>query len=474
LTQEQITDSVNGNYSASYQYDNVGNRLQSSVKGVTTSYTYDENDRLIQQGSTVYSYDANGNTLSKNAAGQVSQYTYNNQDKLVAVQQGADSIFYQYNSDGIRTQKTQNGVATKFIVDENRNYAQVLVEDNPLQRVVYSYGDDLISQNRNGAWAFYHYDGLGSTRRLSNAAGVVTDAYDYEAFAETLNKTGSTANAYLFTGEQFDGSLNQYYLRARYYDQGSGRFTQMDSYQGNNADPVTLHKYVYTNSNPINGVDPSGYMTLMDLVEAMDGIEIQGASRAVASGQLRRAVKNIIEATVKDFVSARNVIRNCLKKSKKSCDIDIPILIVGGDNPEMADHIMGAQTKAAWSDEEATNWVPAGFFHSFSKRKKQKIKGVDWYIGKNGCTATDKENAVKKYGPKVDCDEFPMNAMDLGGPEHYPAFVSLRYVPGGQNKSIGAMWGQLADHSGMKSNLNKKALVVAWKEIPMSVWIPDK
>jgi len=119
------------------------------------------------------------------------------------------------------------------------------VEENPLQQVVYSYGDDLISQNRNGTVAFYHYDGLGSTRRLSNAVGVLTDAYDYEAFGETLNKTGSTENAYLFTGEQLDSSLNQYYLRARYYDQGSGRFTQMDGYQGRMGDPVSLHKYLY-------------------------------------------------------------------------------------------------------------------------------------------------------------------------------------------------------------------------------------
>jgi RHS repeat-associated protein len=62
----------------------------------------------------------------------------------------------------------------------------------------------------------------------------------------------------LFAGEQFDSTLDQYYLRARYYDQSQGRFTQQDTWMGRNHDPVTLHKYLYTHSDPVNGIDPSG------------------------------------------------------------------------------------------------------------------------------------------------------------------------------------------------------------------------
>jgi hypothetical protein len=32
----------------------------------------------------------------------------------------------------------------------------------------------------------------------------------------------------------------------------------MDSYEGT-TDPSTLHKYLYTRDNPVNGVDPTGY-----------------------------------------------------------------------------------------------------------------------------------------------------------------------------------------------------------------------
>lgn len=65
-----------------------------------------------------------------------------------------------------------------------------------------------------------------------------------------------------------DRELNFYYLRARWMDVATGRFTQSDSYAGHNHDPRSLHKYAYANGNPINGLDPSGYSTLLETSEA--------------------------------------------------------------------------------------------------------------------------------------------------------------------------------------------------------------
>lgn len=52
-----------------------------------------------------------------------------------------------------------------------------------------------------------------------------------------------------------------YYLRAHYYKPELGRFWTMDSYEGNNSDPLSLHKYLYCHANPVNLVDPSGLFT---------------------------------------------------------------------------------------------------------------------------------------------------------------------------------------------------------------------
>ena len=62
----------------------------------------------------------------------------------------------------------------------------------------------------------------------------------------------------LYTGEQYDSALSQYYLRARYYNPSNGLFNRIDPYAGNTHDPQSLHKYLYCHANPINGIDPSG------------------------------------------------------------------------------------------------------------------------------------------------------------------------------------------------------------------------
>ena len=237
---------------------------------MSTAYVYDDNDRITSQGGTSYTYDDNGNTLTESIDADLTTYTYDAKNKLTGVEKlvggTTSNSSYTYNSDGIRTSQTVEGTETKYVVDSNRDYAQVLFELDSADavQVQYTYGDDLISQDRSGSVSYYHYDGLGSTRALSNGAGDVIDTYNYEAFGELLNSTGSSDNSYLFTGEQFDSGLGQYYLRSRYYDQGVGRFTQQDTWMGHKQEPITLHKYLYANSDPANWTDPTGNFGLFE------------------------------------------------------------------------------------------------------------------------------------------------------------------------------------------------------------------
>ena len=73
-----------------------------------------------------------------------------------------------------------------------------------------------------------------------------------------LASTGSTPNAYLYTGAQLDPNVGFYYLRARYYDPQRGRFFASDPEEGNIYEPMSLHRYLYANANPITFYDPSG------------------------------------------------------------------------------------------------------------------------------------------------------------------------------------------------------------------------
>ncbi len=272
LTDEVVSESGLEVYNANYIYDWVGNRKYETVTDgstVETAYAYDLNDRLTSQGGTVYTHDDNGNTKTETLDAVVTTYFYDAKNKMTSVDKGGVVTGYAYDSNGIRTSKTEAGVTTQFVVDLNRAYAQVLEEvvgdiGTAAASVVYTYGHDLLNQDRGGDFRFYSYDGLGSTRALTNGAGEVTDTYDYEAFGEVLNSTGESVNAYKYTGEQEDAETGNYYLRARYLDPSIGRFTQQDTYMGRDNEPASLHKYLYGNANPVMYTDPSGNMSLIE------------------------------------------------------------------------------------------------------------------------------------------------------------------------------------------------------------------
>lgn len=101
-------------------------------------------------------------------------------------------------------------------------------------------------------------------RRVLLSECAITDTYDYDAFGNLLHSTGTTANNYLFAGEQFDTNLNLYYNRARYLSTNTGRFWTMDTYEGDPQSPLSLHKYLYTAANPVDVTDPSGQVGLVD------------------------------------------------------------------------------------------------------------------------------------------------------------------------------------------------------------------
>ena len=261
LTEESITDPVNGDHHSQYQYDEVGNRTEDTINGVTTGYSYDANDRLQNQGTTTFTYDDNGNTLQEISAAGSKQYIWDARDRLVEAVTPTDSLQFAYDINGIRTGRSANGNTTNYVVDHNQQYAQVLAEtESGATTKQYTYGDDLLSQTEgSGQEKFFLYDGLGTTRALADNSEAVTDTYAYEAFGEVVGSNGSSDNSYRYTGEQYDSGLNQYYLRARYYDQRVGRFSQMDIWVGQIQDPVTLHKFIYANADPIENVDPSGH-----------------------------------------------------------------------------------------------------------------------------------------------------------------------------------------------------------------------
>ena len=187
----------------------MGNRqsASSSLSGVNSgSFTYTVDDE-----TSTDTYDANGNTTTSGGK----TFTFDSENHMTSMTGNGKVVTMVYDAFGNRVSKTVNGVTTQYLVEDDVNptgLPQVVEETvNGAVTRSYTYGLERISEAQpiQGVWtpSFYEYDGAGSVRQLTNAAISVTDTYEYDAFGNAVNKTGTTPNNYLYRGEQYDPTL---------------------------------------------------------------------------------------------------------------------------------------------------------------------------------------------------------------------------------------------------------------------------
>ena len=281
-----------------YEYDAAGNRIkQVDENGTIIEYAYNSNDQLLSYGDTTLDYDANGNLIRKSKAGEVTDYTFDLENQLVGVDGPAGQVAYQYDASGERIARTELGDQVNFLVDTQNltGVSQVLVEYDASETILaeYTFSTELIGQDRNGVNHYHHFDANDNVRFLSDSAGTVTDHYRYSAFGIDLETTGTTENAYRFAGQRYGNSENLSFLRARSYDATTGRFISRDPFEGVLSDPVSLHRYLYANSNPIAFRDPTGLFSLAELGTASSILANIQASYASALSTILKSTYEI-------------------------------------------------------------------------------------------------------------------------------------------------------------------------------------
>jgi RHS repeat-associated protein len=240
----------------------------------TSTYAYDASDRLAMDAAG-FQYDMLGNLK---ATPDGTTYTYDAANRLVQTVKGTVTTTYQYDALGHLVRRAVNGVATDFVLDEGGRLPRLLGEVQGTTETLYAHGPDGLHAQRqwlNGVAQGMVYplgDGLGSVRNLTDASGVVTRSVSYDAWGVLRHATGTApagASGLGYTGEQQFGD-GIVHLRARAYAPQWGRFLQRDTFAGFPTRPQSLHRYAYTENNPVNWTDPSGRWveTAFDVISA--------------------------------------------------------------------------------------------------------------------------------------------------------------------------------------------------------------
>ena len=222
-----------------YTYDLGGNILKKERFAYadttnpleTVTYTYGDanwRDKLTAVNGNAIRYDAIGNPLNDGTW----TYTWQNGRQLQKMQKSGVTAEFVYNADGLRVQKTVNGVATKYTL-HGKNVVHMTSGTDKLH---FFYD----AQNRpavvvyNGTAYAYVKSLQGDIVAILDENGNAVVSYGYDAWGAPLWCTGELAETlgkvqpFRYRGYVYDEETGLYYLRSRFYNSSLCRFIDMD------------------------------------------------------------------------------------------------------------------------------------------------------------------------------------------------------------------------------------------------------
>jgi RHS repeat-associated protein len=194
----------------------------------------------------------------------VTEYWRVGDNRLMGVNANNHTISYEYDRAGMRTAQTVDGVRTNYLLDVSRENPVVVAEYSPAGTPIttYTYGVNSISQQRGSDESFFLMDGHSGVRILTDKLGNLTDTSSYDTYG---NVTNPLSAEFGYRGESFEDLTRLQYLRARYYEPSTGRFLGVDPFEGAVNSPVSRHRYLYGNANPVSYSDPSGKISVLEV-----------------------------------------------------------------------------------------------------------------------------------------------------------------------------------------------------------------
>lgn len=122
---------------------------------------------------------------------------------------------------------------------------------------------------------------------MIDLSGTEVASYVYDAWGNIKDTKGEPTireiNPIRYRGYVYDTETSLYYLQSHYYDPFAGRFLNADAYCDTmSGSPLSTNMFAYCENNPVNYLDPNGYVALVDdLVYAL--IALTAATVAICS-----------------------------------------------------------------------------------------------------------------------------------------------------------------------------------------------
>jgi RHS repeat-associated protein len=275
-----ITDAVDNGRSAAYSYDSLY-RLSTATTTGSTAYpkwgvseVYDRYGNRSDQNQTFgsppmnhvmldathnrisgapYSYDLSGNMTNDG----VNTLVYDGENRATSATNGGSSGAYTYDGNGLRIKKVSGGTTTVTIFSGGLDIAEYVngaAPSSPTNEYVYS-GTQKIALLQSGTTYYLHNDHL-SLRVRTNTSGAIVDQRGHYPFGETwYSPSGAPL---IFTSYYRDAESGNDFAKARSYVNRLGRFASVDPLAGSIANSQSLNRYLYTQDDPLNNLDPSG------------------------------------------------------------------------------------------------------------------------------------------------------------------------------------------------------------------------
>jgi RHS repeat-associated protein len=283
--------------SASYTYDENGNRLTKTESLVTDVYTYTGNRLESVSGSSNahYTYSDNGAVTSYVKNGITVYLDYTPTGAIESISYGDTKITYEYdalNRRASRTQTTGSVTSTQTYTYAADKLVKV-VDGVHTRDYFYTPTGELVAMMINGVlYATYTNEQGSVIATVSTATGEKTLIH-YDAWG-AMSVQGNTTVDLGFVGAFYEQELGLSILGPRVYDPSLGRFLQKDPLPGTVLNELSQNEYIYSLNDPVNHFDPTGHAP-----------EVSGSSNILAS---IAATSNTIETTKESIAEIKQFI----------------------------------------------------------------------------------------------------------------------------------------------------------------------